>query len=201
MVSKVNGAAYPGVWVERNVAFVKITFSKDIRALAAADLTLLGTTTAVGTLTVADSSFGVVESVLVKALKVAESKATILGISTTADGLSYDVMLGSSEGWFAPLTDGIILPALQPVLGAQARATTGATTPPNVVVGDLVTVKDTAVTYTLQYSRFEALPAATGTVSPPGGLTLGPGSTSGAVPAGSATGTTGYYPTSYPHTS
>ena len=199
MVAKVNGAAYPGVWVERNVSFVKITFSKDIRALAAADLVVLGTTTPVGTSTVADASFGVVESVLVKALKVLETKATILGISTSAAGLVYDVMLGHAEGWFAPLTDGIILAAGQAVTGAQAKVTTAATVAPLNAIGDIVGVTDAAVTYGVQFAKFEALPVATGAVN--GGLTLGVGSTSGAVPAGSPTGTPGYYPTTIPHAS
>jgi len=199
MVSKVNGAAYPGVWVERNVAFVKITFSKNIKTLAAADLLVLGTATPAGASTVGDSSFGVVESVLVKALKALEVKAVILGISDpTAGGAQFDVMLGHAEGWFAPLTDGIILAAGQPVLGAQARVTTIASAAPFNALGDIVGVTDTAVTYTLQFSKFELLPAGTGAN---GAITNGPGSTSGAVPAGSATGTPGFYPTTIPHTS
>ena len=78
MTTKVNGAAYPGVWVERKVAFVKITFSTDISALAAADLFELGTTTAVSAGTVADATFGVVESVLVQALKTLKHKLQFL---------------------------------------------------------------------------------------------------------------------------
>jgi hypothetical protein len=200
MVSKVNGAAYPGVWVERNVAFVKITFSADIRTILAANLRLLGTTTAVGTLTVAESGFGVVESVLVKALKALEVKATILGIGASEDGINYDVMLGHAEGWFAPAAaaaTGVIATA-QPVVGAQARATTGATTPPNVAVGDIVTVADGVFTFTLTFAKFNALPV--GTVAN-GALTLGPGATPGAEPPGSPTGTAGLYPTTIPHAS
>jgi len=199
MVSKVNGAAYPGVWVERNVAFVKITFSKDIRALAATDLLVLGTTVPAAVGTVADSSFGVVESVLVKALKALEVKATILGIGHSETGLAYDVMLGHAEGWFAALTDGVILAPLQPVLGAQARVTTAATGGLlNTQIGDIVTVTDAAVTYTVQFAKFNALPAGTGAN---GAISNGPGSTSGAVPPGSQTGTAGWYPTTIPHAS
>jgi len=198
MVAKVNGAAYPGVWVERNVAFVKITFSKNIKALAAADLLVLGTATPVGASTVADSSFGVVESVLVKALKAIEVKATILGISDSTAGTVYDVMLGHAEGWFSALTDGIILAAGQTVLGAQAKVTTIASAAPFNALGDIVGVTDAAVTYTLQFAKFVDLPAGTGAN---GAITLGVGSTSGAVPAGSATGTAGWYPTTIPHAS
>jgi hypothetical protein len=81
MTTKVNGSAYPGIWVEKQVTFVKLTFSKDISALGASDLFVLGTTTAAGAGTVADSSFGVVESALVQALKTLETKSTVLGIS------------------------------------------------------------------------------------------------------------------------
>jgi hypothetical protein len=198
MVQKVNGAAYPGVWVERNVSFVKITFSKDIRALVATDLVVLGTATPVGVGTVANAAFGVVESVLVKALKALEVKATILGIGDSSTGLAYDVMLGHAEGWFAPLTDGIILLAGQTVTGAQAKVTTAATTAPLNAIGDIVGVTAAAVTYTVQFSKFDALPAGTGAN---GAITLGVGSTSGAVPAGSPTGTAGWYPTTIPHAS
>lgn len=81
MVQKINGAAYQGVWSEKQVTFAKLLFSKDISALLTADLLVLGTSTAAGAATVADSSFGVVESVLVQALKNLEQKATVLGIS------------------------------------------------------------------------------------------------------------------------
>lgn len=81
MVQKVNGAAYQGVWVEKQVTFAKLLFTKDISALLAADLLVLGTSTAAGALTVADSTFGIVESALVQALKTLETKATVLGVS------------------------------------------------------------------------------------------------------------------------
>ncbi len=94
MVTKVNGAAYPGIWVEKKVAFVKVTFSKDINALLAADLRVLGTNTAVGANTVASSVFGVVESAVVQALKDVEQKATVLAVSRyNATDFSIDVIV------------------------------------------------------------------------------------------------------------
>lgn len=191
MTVKVNGAAYPGVWVERKVAFVKLTFSKDIAALVAADLTVLGTATPAGAGTVAGSLFGVVESAMVQALKTLETKATVLAISEyDAVGFSVDVMLGNAEGWFAPLTDGIIATAL-PVLGAQAVVTTAGAAPTDVV-GALVSVLPTAVTFDMNFVYMDGTMAdATGAN---GALVNGPGSTSGAFPMNSPTGTPGFYP-------
>jgi hypothetical protein len=83
-VQKINGAAYPGIWVEKQVVFVKMVFNTDISSLPAASLFELGTTTPVSAGTVADSSFGVVESVLVQALEQLETDATILAISNFA---------------------------------------------------------------------------------------------------------------------
>ena len=45
MTQKVNGAAYSGIWVEKQVTFVKLTFNIDISAVAAANLFVLGTAT------------------------------------------------------------------------------------------------------------------------------------------------------------
>lgn len=191
MTQKVNGAAYPGVWVERKVAFVKLTFDQDIRAIPAADLVVLGTATPAGAGTVADSSFAVVESVLVQALKTLETRATVLGISTSVDGLVYDVMLGNAEGWFAPLTDGIIIPALTPITGAQAKVTTAGAAPTNVL-GATVGVVDGAVTFEMRYAAWDGtMPNGTGAN---GTLVSGPGATSGATPTNSPTGTPGWYP-------
>jgi hypothetical protein len=83
-VRKINGAAYPGIWVEKQVTFVKVTFNTDISALPAASLWEFGTNTPVSAGTIADSSFGVVESVLVQALEQVETDATILAISNLA---------------------------------------------------------------------------------------------------------------------
>lgn len=192
MTTKVNGAAYPGVWVERKVAFVKMTFSKDISALAAADLVVLGTTTTVGANTVGTSVFGVVESSLVQALKALETKATVLAVSTyDATAKSVDVMLGNAEGWFAPLTDGVIATSL-PVIGGQASVSTIATAAPLNTLGSTVGVKAGAVTFTLSYAAFNGTMAA-GTGAN-GTLVEGPGATSGAFPTNSSTGTSGWYP-------
>ena len=190
MTQKVNGAAYPGVWVERKVAFVKLTFSKDIRVLPAADLVVLGTATPAGAATVADSSFGIVESLMVQVLKNLETRATILAISPSTDGLMYDVMLGNAEGWFAALTDGIILADGQAITGAQAKVTTPGAAPTNVL-GATVGVTDTAVTYGMRFAQFATLPNGTGAN---GTIVNGPGSTSGATPPNSPTGTAGWYP-------
>lgn len=192
MTTKVNGAAYPGVWVERKVAFVKLTFSKDISALAAADLTVLGTSTAVGAGTVASSVFGVVESAVVQALKTLETKATVLAVSTYDDtDNTIDVMLGNAEGWFSD-ANGLIASTL-PVLGAQAVVTTAGAAPTNVL-GALVSVKPAAVTFNMEFATFNGtMPV--GTLAN-GALALGPGATPGSDPVNSPTGTAGYYPAS-----
>jgi hypothetical protein len=36
MTQKINGAAYAGVWVEKQVSFVKMTFSAPLTAIPAA---------------------------------------------------------------------------------------------------------------------------------------------------------------------
>lgn len=190
MTQKVNGAAYAGVWVERKVAFVKISFSKDIAALAAADLRVLGTTTAAGAGTVADSTFGIVESAVVQALKTLETKATVLAVSRyDATAFSIDVMLGNAEGWFSDAA-GLIASAL-PVSNAQAVVTTAGAAPTDVV-GALVSVDAAAVTFDIEFATFDGQ-MTVGTLAN-GALALGPGATSGATPVNSPTGTPGYYP-------
>lgn len=190
MTTKVNGAAYPGVWVERKVAFVKMVFSKDVSALAAADLLVLGTTTAAGAGTVASSVFGVVESAVVQALKTLETKATVLAVSNyDATAFSIDVMLGNAEGWFSDV-NGIIATAL-PVLNAQAVVTTAGAAP-TATVGALVSVGPAAVTFDLEFATFDGK-MSVGTFAN-GALAFGPGASSGATPTNSATGTPGYYP-------
>lgn len=190
MTTKVNGAAYPGVWVERKVAFLKITFSKDVAALAAADLRVLGTSTAAGTGTVASSVFGVVESTVVQALKNLETKATVLAVSAyDAATFSVDVMLGNAEGWFSD-TAGVIATAL-PVLSAQAVVTVAGAAP-TAVAGALVSVATGAVTFDMHFATFNGtMPVGT---AANGALTSGPGATSGAYPMNSPTGTAGFYP-------
>jgi len=190
MTQKVNGAAYPGIWVEKQVTFVKLTFSKDISALAAADLVVLGTTTPAGAGTVADSSFDVVESAMVQALKTLETKATVLGISKyNVATTSVDVMLGFAEGWFSDV-NGIIATVI-PVLNAQAKVTTAGAAPTNVV-GATVGVLNSAVTFNMEFVAWNGtMPVAT---AANGDLEIGPGATSGATPTNSPTGTPGYYP-------
>ena len=193
MTTKVNGAAYSGIWVEKQVTFVKLTFNTDISALPAADLYELGTTTPVSTGTVANSTFGVVESALVQALKTLETGATVLGISKyNVATTSVDVMLGFAEAWFSDI-NGIIATAL-PITNAQAVITTagaGSPTYPDTV-GTLVSVTPTSVTFGMEFAAFSGqMPVAT---YANGDLYLGPGSTSGATPTNSPTGTPGYYP-------
>ena len=190
MTTKVNGAAYAGVWVERKVAFVKLTFNKDISALAAADLLVLGTSTAAGAGTVADSTFAVVESSIVQALKTLQTKSTVLAVSKyNASTFSIDVMLGFAEGWFSD-SAGLIASA-QPVTNAQAVVTTAGAAPTNVL-GALVSVGASAVTFNMQFATLDGS-MTVGTLAN-GALALGPGSTSGATPTNSPTGTAGYYP-------
>jgi hypothetical protein len=190
MTQKINGAAYAGLWVEKKASFVKITFSKDIAALDAADLVVLGTTVPAGAGTVADSSFGVVESVVVQALKTLETKATVLGVSKyNAADTCVDVMLGVSEGWFSDV-NGLIAAAL-PVVGAQAVVTTAGAAP-TATVGALVGVAEGAVTFDLEFATWDgSMPVGT---AANGAIALGVGATSGATPTNSPTGTAGYYP-------
>lgn len=190
MTQKVNGAAYKGIWVEKQVTFVKLTFNIDISAIAAANLFVLGTTTPAGAGTVADSTFAVVESALVQALKTLETKATVLGISSyDVASKSVDVMLGYAEGWFADAF-GVIATA-QPVINAQAVVTTPGVAPTNVL-GALVSVSDSAVTFQTEFVYMAGtMPVATLANFQ---LEVGPGATSGATPTNSPTGTPGYYP-------
>jgi len=206
MTQKVHGAAYAGIWVEKQVTFVKLTFSKDIRVLPAADLVVLGTVTPAGVGTVANSEFAVVESAMVSALKTLATRSTILAISTTVDGIHYDVMLGHAASWFSAgnaagagdAATGLITPAPVPVIGAQAKVTTPGAAPTDVL-GATVGVLDTAVTVSFSFSHMDGtMPAAT---SGNGGLVFGPGSTPGNAPSpgNTPTGTPGWYPINLPY--
>jgi len=107
MTQKINGAAYPGVWVEKDTAFVRVTFGEQMNAVVAADLLTLGDLAV--TTVVADSTFGVVESAIVQALKYLQSKATVLAVSAyDISTFSFDVFLGSAEGFFSD-TAGLIV--------------------------------------------------------------------------------------------
>ena len=207
MTTKVHGAAYAGIWVEKQVTFVKLTFSKNIKALVAADLHVLGQPlVAAGVGTIANSEFAVVESVMVSALKTLATRSTILAISTTVDGIHYDVMLGHAASWFSAgnaagagdAATGLITPAPVPVIGAQAKVTTPGAAPTDVL-GATVGVLDTAVTVSFSFSHMNGtMPAAT---SANGGLTFGPGSTPGNAPSpgNTPTGTPGWYPINLPY--
>jgi len=196
MTQKVNGAAYAGIWVEKQVTFVKFTFNKDISALLTADLHVLGSPAVpAGAGTIADSTFGVVESAIVQALKTLETKSTVLAVSKY-DPIAFqvDVMLGYAEGWFSDAA-GLIAAAL-PVTGAQAVVTTAGAAPTNVV-GALVGVDDGAVTFDLEFAAWNGtMPIAT---FANGDLDLGPGATPGSNPVNSPTGLPGYYPVGLPY--
>jgi len=212
MTDRVNGASYAGIWVERNSGFLKVTFSANIQALTAANLSVLqpfpanNPTGAVAANTIADSTFGVNEGAISHAIREISSRATILGISAyDAASTSIDVFVGHAEGWFAAATDGIVLaPPATPTIqlkGAKAVVTTAGTPGVGFVpVGGFVTVdfgSYPGITYTIRYVTFDGrmpLPLVA-----PGQLTLGPGGTSGATPPGSPTGTPGYYPTGTYH--
>src|SRR5215471_9034023 len=100
MTIKVHGAAYPGIWVEKQVIFVTVKFATDIGAQANY------------------SGFDVVESCIVQALKYLELSSTVLGVSVYDTGsTSFQAMLGYAAGVFAPANDGIIATAI-PVTGA-----------------------------------------------------------------------------------
>lgn len=188
MTTKVNGAAFSGVWAEKKVSFVKLTFSTDIAALAAASLYEQGTTTAPSTNTVADSTFGIVESAIVQALKTLETQSTVLGVSAyDATAHSVDVMLGNASSWFSD-ANGLIASAL-PVLNANAVITVAGTAPVDAV-GALVSVAPSAVTFNIQFAAFDG--KMTVGTSANGTLVNGLGATSGATPTNSPTGTYGY---------
>lgn len=205
MTTKVNGAAYAGIWVEKQVTFVKLTFDQDIRAIPAADLVVLGTATPAGAGTVASSEFGVVESVIVSALKTLATRSTLLAISTTTNGLTYDVMLGHAGSWFSAgnaagvgdAATGLITPTPLPVVGAQATVTTAGAAPTNVL-GATVGVLDGAVTVSFSFAQMNGTMAAATAAN--GGLVFGPGSTPGNIPApgNTPTGTPGWYPVNLP---
>lgn len=189
MTTKINGAAYPGVWVEKKTAFAKITFSKDIKALVQGDLYLLGTTTPPSATTVADSTFGVVESAIVAALKLMETKATVLAVSAyDASAYSIDVLLGNAEGWFSNNV-GLIVTG-QAVPAAQAVVTTGGVTP-TTTLGSLVTVRPAAVTFKMEFASFDGK-MTVATLANAGLVAVADGATPGT--AADPMGQAGYYP-------
>jgi hypothetical protein len=195
MVQKVHGAVYPGIWVEKQVVFIKLTFNIDISAIAATNLYELGTTTAVSSGTVADGTFGVVESVLVQALKQLEMNCTVLGMSTyNATNHTVDVMVGAQANYFSDTTGsiatGLTVPSPQAVITTAGSAAADA-------VGTLVSVNPAAVSFTMFFSYMDGtMTIATGTN---GALVTGPGATNGTLPAAnSPTGNAGFSPVELP---
>lgn len=188
MTQKVNGAAYPGIWVEKQVTFVKLTFSTNIAALANTSLYELGTTTQTSTGTVADSTFAIVESAIVQALKTLETTATVLGVSKyNVAARSVDVMLGYAEGWFSD-DAGSIATGL-PVLNAEAIITSAGSAAADAV-GVLVSVKPNAVTFAMDFATFDGTMAVATEAN--GDLMVGPGATPGS--AAFPNGEQGWYP-------
>lgn len=169
--TKINGAAYPGIWVEKQVVFVKITFSADISAIPAAFLWELGTTTSVSAGAVGSSVFGVVESVLVQALETLELDATVLGMSQYDAGTcSVDVMLGFATAWEAQpvvagppptgTTLGVI--SINNTFGTAQAILTSAGSAPADAVGAMVSVNPAYATFQLEYVYMDgSMPAAT----------------------------------------
>ena len=194
-VQKINGAAYPGVWVEKQVTFVKITFSGNIAAIPATDLTVLGTSTPAGAGTVADGTFGVVNSVLVQALQVLEQNGTVLAVSAyNTTSHSVDVMLGYADAWVGDAAgDGLITAIATTgytVQAANAIVTTAGASPTNTL-GAIVSVVPATFTFGLQFVYMDG--GMTVATVGNGGLELwtdgnGPGSS--AAPMGA----TGSYP-------
>ncbi len=87
-MKKINGGIEKGVWVERDVTFVTLTFSADV----------------------SDSAFGIPNSCLDNAIqKLAEQRATVLAVSELYEsGTKIDLMLGHASGWAAEADDGVL---------------------------------------------------------------------------------------------
>lgn len=87
-MKKVNGGIEKGVWVERDVTFVTLTFSGDV----------------------SESAFGIPNSCLDNAIqKLAEQRATVLAVSELYEGgTKVDLMLGHASGWAAKAEDGVL---------------------------------------------------------------------------------------------
>ena len=144
---KVNGAAYPGVWVERKVSFVTVTFAATVAATAAY------------------SGFNIVDSCVVKALQHVAQRGTILGVSQlSASGLTFQVMLGFAEGFFSDNVGSI----------STANAVTGKAYDITVPTAP-VAVSDLTTTFNVSFAYWDgSLPAAT---LANGALASGPGNT------------------------
>lgn len=88
MTKKIHGGIEKGIWVERDVAFVTLTFSADV----------------------SDSAFGIPNSCLDNAIqKLIQRKAIVLGVSDLySSGTKVDVMLGHAAGWYSATNNGVI---------------------------------------------------------------------------------------------
>ena len=102
MTKKVHGGVKAGVWFERDVAFVTLTFSADVT----------------------DSGFGIPGSCLDKAVAMlVQRKATVLGVSELyAGGTKVDVILGHAQGWASDAAG--VIAADVDVSGVQADLAT-----------------------------------------------------------------------------
>jgi len=153
MTVKVHGAAYPGIWVEKQIAFVTVKFGVSVAA------------------TTSYSGFDVVESCVVQALKSLETRATVLGVSQlSADGKSFQAILGYAEGFFSDNLG--VISTGNAVVGKAVDLT---------VPSAPVAVADISTTFDLSFAYWDgSLPAAT---AANGALVSGPGNTPGYYPA------------------
>lgn len=90
-MKKVNGGIQKGVWFERDVTFVTLTFSVDVST----------------------SAFGIPNSCVDNAVqKLAERRATVLAVSELySGGTKIDLILGHASGWASAANDGVIFTA------------------------------------------------------------------------------------------
>lgn len=102
MAKKIHGGVKPGVFVERDVTFVTITFSTNVTT----------------------SAFGIPGSCVDKAVGILlQQKATVLGVSQLySTGTKLDVMLGNASGWTSD-SSGVIFNDVN-VTGVLADLTT-----------------------------------------------------------------------------
>ena len=152
MTSKVHGSAYPGIFCEKQVTFVTVTFAASVAVVTQY------------------SGFDVVESCVVQALKALATRATILGISQlSASGLEFQVMLGYAEGHFS---DNVGIISIGNAVVGKAADLTNPLLP--VPAADLVT------TFDLSFAYWDgSLPVAT---LANGALVNGPGNIPGFYP-------------------
>lgn len=102
MTKKVHGGVKAGMWFERDVSFVTLTFSADVT----------------------DSAFGIPGSCVDNAVaELVQRKATVLGVSGLYEnGTKVDVILGHAQGWTSG-SNGVIASGVD-VSGVQADLST-----------------------------------------------------------------------------